>query len=131
MSTSVKQALATLGLLVFGERLGAVGAAGALLLLALFDWVLILLSSVEGAHLISSGISLPEKGTLILFVALAVIGVIVQGSMLRRSRSAASQDLAYSPTPRAQASMSASWPASKPSRPAHPPFRPARGTTCA
>jgi hypothetical protein len=62
------------------------GILGALLLLALFDWVLILLSSVEGAHLISNGITLPEKGELILFLALAIIGVIVQGSVLRRSR---------------------------------------------
>lgn len=62
------------------------GILGALLLLSLFDWVLILLSSIEGAHLIGNGITLPEKGALILFIALAVIGVIVQGSMLRRSR---------------------------------------------
>jgi len=62
------------------------GIIGALLLLALFDWVLILLSSIEGAHLIASGITLPEKGAMILFIALAVIGVLVQGSMLRRSR---------------------------------------------
>ena len=62
------------------------GILGALLLLALFDWVLILLSSVEGAHLVSSGITLPEKGSLVLFIALAVIGLLVQGSMLRRSR---------------------------------------------
>ncbi len=64
------------------------GILGALLLLALFDWVLILLSSVEGAHLISTGVPLPEKGTMILVIALALIGVIVQGSMLRRSRAA-------------------------------------------
>ena len=62
------------------------GILGALLLLALFDWVLILLSSIEGAHLIGNGITLPEKGAMILFIALAVIGVLVQGSMLRRSR---------------------------------------------
>ena len=62
------------------------GILGALLLLALFDWVLILLSSVEGAHLISNGITLPEKGAMILFIALAVIGVVIQGSMLRRSK---------------------------------------------
>ena len=62
------------------------GILGALLLLALFDWVLILLSSVEGAHLVANGIVLPEKGALILFIALAVIGVVVQGSMLRGSR---------------------------------------------
>ncbi|MFL6521749.1 MAG: DUF4203 domain-containing protein [Chthoniobacterales bacterium] len=62
------------------------GILGALLLLSLFDWVLILLSSIEGAHLIGNGITLPEKGAMILFIALAVIGVIIQGSMLRRSR---------------------------------------------
>ena len=65
------------------------GVVGALLLLALFDWVLIFLSSVEGAHLITNGIVLPEKGELVLFIALAITGVIVQGSMLRRSRSTA------------------------------------------
>ena len=48
-----------------------------------------LLSSIEGAHLVASGITLPEKGAMILFIALAVIGLIVQGSMLRRSRGAA------------------------------------------
>ncbi len=62
------------------------GILGALLLLALFDWVLILLSSIEGAHLVANGIVLPEKGAVILFIALAVIGVVVQGSMLRGSR---------------------------------------------
>src|SRR3954453_7937555 len=62
------------------------GILGALLLLALFDWVLFLLSSIEGAHLIGNGITLPDRGAMILFIALAVIGVIVQGSMLRRSR---------------------------------------------
>ena len=62
------------------------GIVGALLLLALFDWVLILLSSIEGAHLIGNGFTLPEKGTMILTIALAAIGVLVQGSMLRRSR---------------------------------------------
>jgi Domain of unknown function (DUF4203) len=62
------------------------GIVGALLLLALFDWVLILLSSIEGAHLIGNGFTLPEKGTMILTIALAAIGVLVQGSMMRRSR---------------------------------------------
>lgn len=62
------------------------GIVGALLLLALFDWALILLSSVEGAHLIGSGIVLPQTGAVILFVALVVLGVVVQGSMLRGSR---------------------------------------------
>jgi len=65
------------------------GILGALLLLALFDWVLILLSSAEGAHLICNGIVLPQTGATILFCALVAIGVVVQGSMLRGSRRAA------------------------------------------
>src|SRR5881392_3867607 len=65
------------------------GILGALLLLALFDWVLILLSSVEGAHLIGSGIVLPKTGAVIVFCLLVLIGVFVQGSMLRGSRRAA------------------------------------------
>ena len=60
------------------------GIIGALLLLSLFDWALILLSSVEGAHLIRNGITLPQTGAFILFVALVILGVVVQGSMLKR-----------------------------------------------
>jgi hypothetical protein len=62
------------------------GILGALMLLALFDWVLILLSSVEGAHLIGNAIVLPQTGATILFCALVLVGVIVQASMLRGSR---------------------------------------------
>jgi hypothetical protein len=65
------------------------GILGALLLLALFDWALILLSSVEGAHLIGNGIVLPQSGAVVLFCALVVVGVVVQGSMLRGSRKTA------------------------------------------
>jgi hypothetical protein len=65
------------------------GILGALMLLALFDWVLILLSSVEGAHLIASGLVLPQAGAVILLCALVVVGVAIQGSMLRGSRKAA------------------------------------------
>ena len=64
------------------------GILGALLLLALFDWALIVLSSVVGAHLIQSAIALPPSGTAILFVALAVIGVIVQAAAMRSGRAA-------------------------------------------
>ena len=63
------------------------GIVGALLLLALFDWALILLSSVEGAHLVRNGIVLPDTGGAILFAVLVIIGVLVQASALRRHRS--------------------------------------------
>jgi hypothetical protein len=62
------------------------GIVGALLLLALFDWALILLSSVEGANLIRQGLVLPERGTQIVFIALIVVGIVVQASLLRRRR---------------------------------------------
>ena len=64
------------------------GIIGALLLLVLFDWALIILSSVVGAHLIQSAMVLPQSGSTILFVGLAAIGVIVQAASMRGSRAA-------------------------------------------
>jgi hypothetical protein len=61
------------------------GIIGALLLLVLFDWALIALSSVVGAYLILSAVSLPASGTSILFIVLVAIGIIVQGTSMRRS----------------------------------------------
>jgi len=62
------------------------GILGALLLLTLFDWALIVLSSIVGAHLIQSAIALPPSGTAILFVALAAIGVTVQATAMQSGR---------------------------------------------
>jgi hypothetical protein len=64
------------------------GIVGALLLLLLFDWALIFLSAVVGAHLIQTAVTLPPTGTAILFVVLVLIGVLVQAGTLRRSRAA-------------------------------------------
>jgi hypothetical protein len=61
------------------------GIIGAVLLLVLFDWALIILSSVVGAHLIQSALALPQSGSTILFVGLAVVGVIVQAASMRRT----------------------------------------------
>lgn len=60
------------------------GIIGAIFLLVLFDWALIVFSSVEGAHLIGSAIQLPATGATVLFVVLIVLGIIVQASMMRR-----------------------------------------------
>ena len=62
------------------------GVVGALLLLLLFDWALIILSSVVGAHLIQTAVVLPATGNAILFVVLVLIGVVVQAGALRRTR---------------------------------------------
>ena len=62
------------------------GIIGAILLLLLFDWALIFLSSIVGAYLIQGAITLPPTGTTILFMVLVVIGVLVQSGAMRRSR---------------------------------------------
>jgi len=58
------------------------GAVGLVLMLALFEWALILLSSLAGANLIVAGVAarfpLPQGTALLLLVALALIGVVVQ-----------------------------------------------------
>jgi hypothetical protein len=102
-----KVAIAVLGFLAGGKLAGAIAAAflvhyaqysavifvvggiiGAILLLVLFDWALIIVSSLIGAHLIvyQSAITLPQSGSIIVFIGLAVIGILVQAASLRRSR---------------------------------------------
>jgi hypothetical protein len=60
------------------------GLIGTVLLLMLFDWALIFVSSLIGAHLITSAISLPPTGEILLFSALVLFGVLVQAAMMRR-----------------------------------------------
>src|SRR5437016_8265316 len=100
-----KIAIAVLGFLAGGKLAGAIAAAffvhyaqystiifviggvvGAILLLALFDWALIVVSSLIGAHLIQSAIVLPASGSTIVFIGLAVLGILVQAASLRGSR---------------------------------------------
>ena len=101
-----KIAIAVLGFLAGGKLAGAIAAAffvhyaqhstiifvvggviGAILLLVLFDWALIVVSSLIGAHSIvyQSTIALPQSGSIILFIGLAVVGILVQAASLRRS----------------------------------------------
>ncbi|TMP97106.1 MAG: DUF4203 domain-containing protein [Verrucomicrobia bacterium] len=101
-----KIAIAVLGFLAGGKLAGAIAAAffvqyaehstiifviggiiGAVLLLVLFDWALIAVSSLIGAHLIvyQSAIVLPQSGSIIVFIGLVVIGILVQAASLRRS----------------------------------------------
>src|SRR6266513_2694673 len=98
-----KIAIAVLGFLAGGKLAGAIAAAflihygehstivflvggivGAILLLALFDWALIVVSSLIGAHLIQSAVVLPPTGSTIVFLGLAVVGIVVQAASLRR-----------------------------------------------
>ena len=98
-----KIAVAIVGFLAGGKLAGAIAAAffvhytqystivfvvggviGAILLLTLFDWALIVVSSLIGARLIQSAIVLPPSGSTIVFLGLAVIGILVQAASLRR-----------------------------------------------
>ena len=99
-----KIAIAVLGFLAGGKIAAAVAAAffvhyaqystiifvvggviGAILLLAVFDWALIVVSSFIGAYLIESAMVLPPTGSTLVFIGLAVIGILVQGASFRRS----------------------------------------------
>jgi hypothetical protein len=66
------------------------GLLGAILLYALFDWALIVISSLLGADLVADSLHLHSGFGLAVFLALAVLGMSVQaGSMgppVRRRR---------------------------------------------
>ena len=99
-----KVAIAVLGFLAGGYLAGAIAAAffihsaqyytiiflvggviGAILLLAMFDWALIVVSSLIGAHLIQSAIVLPPTGSTLVLIGLAVLGILVQAAWFRRT----------------------------------------------
>src|SRR5216117_1446832 len=98
-----KIAIAVLGFLAGGKLAGAIagaffvhyaqysiiifvvgGVIGAILLLTLFDWALIVVSSLIGAHLIQNAIVLPPSGSTVLFLGLAIVGIVVQAASFRR-----------------------------------------------
>jgi len=64
------------------------GILGALLLATLFDWGLILLSSLVGANLVVSGagglIAWPENLLPIIFLVVFGLGVLIQARLLKR-----------------------------------------------
>ena len=64
------------------------GIVGLVLMLVLFDWALILLSSLAGANLIVTGVAarahLPQETWFLALIALALVGVVVQAGLSRR-----------------------------------------------
>lgn len=61
------------------------GIIGLILVSFLFDWALITLSSLAGASLVVQALFVQGAGGLIFFV-LFILGVVIQGSILRRER---------------------------------------------
>ncbi len=70
---------------LLGWILAAVGGViGAILVAALLDWALIILSSLAGATAIVQAIALQPTVETIVFIVLVAIGIIVQASLVRR-----------------------------------------------
>ena len=99
-----KVAIAVLGFLAGGKLATAIAAAffvqyaqystvifviggviGAILLLAVFGWALIVVSSFIGAYLIESAFVLPPTGSTLVFTGLAIVGMFVQAASFRRT----------------------------------------------
>jgi hypothetical protein len=66
------------------------GIAGAILLLVLFDWALIVLSSLAGSSLLVMSLTellaLPPPVGGLLIIVLAVLGIVIQASLAPRTR---------------------------------------------
>jgi len=65
------------------------GLIGAALVTSLFDWAVIVLSSMSGAALVAGNLVALGQNTTVLFVILAVIGIAVQAGWLRWRKRAA------------------------------------------
>jgi hypothetical protein len=65
------------------------GAIGAILMFFVFDWALILFSSISGAHLITRTLALHQMEASVVFLVLVVIGIGAQAKLLTSTRRSA------------------------------------------
>lgn len=61
------------------------GVVGALLLYLIFDWALIFVSSLSGASLIIQAVNLNPRLELGMFIALVILGIIIQTMLYQKS----------------------------------------------
>jgi hypothetical protein len=61
------------------------GLLGAILVLVVFDWALILLSSVTGATMLVQSVNLPGILEVIVFIGLLIVGIAFQIVMMPRT----------------------------------------------
>jgi hypothetical protein len=62
------------------------GIIGVLLIIYLFDWAIITLSSLAGASLITQAFLLPSGIGGVIFIVLVIVGVVIQASMMQREK---------------------------------------------
>jgi hypothetical protein len=63
------------------------GVLGALLIILLFDWALIILSSLAGAGLITESVYVERGSGTLLFIGLFIVGVLLQSHWMKMTRS--------------------------------------------
>jgi hypothetical protein len=68
------------------------GLLGIVLVSFLFDWAIITLSSFAGASLVTQTFFAQSDNAGLIFLALIIIGVIVQGSLLRSEKRPAARE---------------------------------------
>lgn len=59
------------------------GIIGLILMIVLFDWALIILSSLVGAGLITENVHVAHSSGLLLFIVLVIAGVVVQSRLMK------------------------------------------------
>ncbi|MEK6571181.1 MAG: hypothetical protein AABZ61_07420 [Bacteroidota bacterium] len=59
---------------------------GAVLLSMLFEWALIILSSLIGSYLITQDLGFGSRVTLTLFIVIAISGIVIQAGAMRKKR---------------------------------------------
>lgn len=62
------------------------GIIGVLFVIFLFDWALITLSSLAGASLVTQALPTSGGPSGVLYLALVIIGVVIQGMIMQRER---------------------------------------------
>lgn len=62
------------------------GILGAILMTATFDWALIILSSLAGASLISDAVAGGRAVYPVVYIAVLVLGVIIQAAIMRQEK---------------------------------------------
>ena len=79
---SLVSAIATIGTGTYWVLFVIGGTVGALLVAALFDWALIILSSLMGAGLIVEAAPVTQPWNLVLYLGLAAVGVLTQAGLV-------------------------------------------------
>ncbi len=70
----------------FWVAVAAGGILGAVLTSIVFDWALVGLSSLAGASLIVEGLRLPQGASFAVWLALVVLGVVIQAGLMRKRK---------------------------------------------